>query len=114
VSDIPLGVWLLRGFLDAIPRELDEAALVDGGGLLTILRHVILPLALPGIITVGAFTFMTAWGEYLFALSLITSNQNWTLPLALQEAFGRNGLDLGVLTAGGVIASLPVAIMFMF
>ena len=62
--------------MDAIPRELDEAVLVDGGRFVDVLRHVIFPLAQPGIITIGAFAFMTAWGEYLFALSLITSNQN--------------------------------------
>ncbi len=114
ISGIPLGVWMLRGFLDAIPRELDESVLVDGGGLLAVLRYVIFPLAQPGIVTVAAFTFISAWGEYLLALSLITSNQNWTLPLALQEAFSRNTVDLGALTAGGVIASLPVALLFMF
>jgi ABC-type glycerol-3-phosphate transport system permease component len=99
--------------LAPLPRELDESVLVDGGGLLTVLRHVILPLALPGIIAVGAFTFMTSWGEFLFALSLITSSQNWTLPLALQTAFSENTVDLGMLTTGGVSASLPVAVLFM-
>jgi ABC-type glycerol-3-phosphate transport system permease component len=113
IGAIPLGVWMLRGFLDAIPRELDESVLVDGGGLFAVLRYVIFPLAQPGIVTVAAFTFISAWGEYLLALSLITSNQNWTLPLALQEAFSRNSVDLGALTAGGVIASLPVAVLFM-
>lgn len=94
-----------------LPRELDESVLVDGGGLLTVLRPVI--LALPGIITVGAFTFRTSWSEFLFALSLITSSQNWTLPLALQTAFSENTVDLGMLTTGGVSASLPVAVLFM-
>jgi ABC-type glycerol-3-phosphate transport system permease component len=113
IGDISLGVWMMRGFMDAIPRELDEAVLVDGGRFVDVLRHVIFPLAQPGIITIGAFAFMTSWGEYLFALSLITSNQNWTLPLALQEAFSRNSVDLGALTAGGVLVSLPMAVLFM-
>jgi ABC-type glycerol-3-phosphate transport system permease component len=114
ITAIPFATWLLRGFLDTIPRELDESVLVDGGGFTAVLRYVIFPLARPGLMTVGAFTFISAWGEYLLALSLITSNQNWTLPLALQEAFSRNSVDLGALTAGGVIASLPVAVLFMF
>jgi ABC-type glycerol-3-phosphate transport system permease component len=113
IAAIPFGTWLLRGFLMSIPRELDESVLVDGGGLFAVLRYVIFPLARPGLMTVAAFAFIGAWGEYLLALSLITSNQNWTLPLALQEAFSRNSVDLGALTAGGVIASLPVAILFM-
>jgi multiple sugar transport system permease protein len=66
------------------------------------------------VVTVAAFTFIGAWGEYLFALSLITSNENWTLPLALQEAFSQNTINLSTLTAGGVLASLPVAVLFMF
>ena len=113
VSGVPVAVWLLRGFLDAIPRELDEAVLVDGGRLFDVLRYVILPLALPGVVTVSALIFISSWGEYLFALSLITSADNWTLPLALQEAFSQNDVSLSALTAGGVIASLPVAVLFM-
>ncbi len=113
IINIPLAVWLLRGFIDAIPRELDESVMVDGGRYLDVLRHIILPLASPGILTVGAFAFTAAWGEYLLALSLITSDDKWTLPLALQGAFGQNTVDLGALTAGGVMISLPVAVLFM-
>ncbi len=113
VINIPLGVWLLRGFLDAIPRELDESVLVDGGRALDVLRHIIFPLARPGLMTIGAFAFTSAWGEYLLALSLITSDDKWTLPLALQGAIAQNTVDLGALTAGGVIISLPVAVLFM-
>lgn len=114
IGSIPLSVWLLRGYLNAIPRELDESVLVDGGRLIDVLRYIIFPLARTGIIAVGSFAFMGAWGEYLFAISLITSVGNWTLPLALQEAFTRNTVDIGVLTAGGVITSLPIAVLFMF
>jgi ABC-type glycerol-3-phosphate transport system permease component len=114
IFDIPIGIWLLRGFLDAIPREMDDAAVIDGCNTLDVLRLIVLPLALPGLITVGAFTFLSSWGEYLLALSLITAPSNWTLPLALQEAFSQYSVDVGVLTAGGVVASLPVAVLFMF
>lgn len=113
IINIPLGVWLLRGFLDAIPPELDESVMVDGGRYLDVLRYIIVPLSRPGLMTVGAFAFTTAWGEYLLALSLITSNDKWTLPLALQGAMAQNTIDLGALTAGGVMISLPVAILFM-
>ncbi len=113
ISGVPVAVWLMRGFLNAIPRELDESVLVDGGHTFDVLRFVILPLALPGVITVATLSFIGSWGEYLFALSLITSDQNWTLPLALQEAFSQNTVSLSALTAGGVIASLPVSLMFM-
>lgn len=114
ISSIPLSVWLLRGYLNGIPRELDESVLVDGGGLVDVLRYIIFPLARTGIMAVASFAFMGAWGEYLFALSLIVSPDKWTLPLALQEAFSRNSVDIGALTAGGVVASLPLAVLFMF
>ncbi len=113
IINIPLGVWLLRGFLDAIPPELDESVMVDGGRYLDVLRYIIVPLSRPGLMTIGAFAFTTAWGEYLLALSLITSNDKWTLPLALQGAMSQNTVDLGALTAGGVMISLPVAVLFM-
>lgn len=113
IINIPLGVWLLRGFLDAIPRELDESVMVDGGRYFDVLRYIIVPLSRPGLMTIGAFAFTTAWGEYLLALSLITSNDKWTLPLALQGAMAQNTIDLGALTAGGVMISLPVAVLFM-
>jgi ABC-type glycerol-3-phosphate transport system permease component len=113
IINIPLGVWLLRGFLDAIPPELDESVLVDGGRYLDVLRYIIVPLSRPGLMTIGAFAFTTAWGEYLLALSLITSDDKWTLPLALQGAMAQNTVDLGALTAGGVMISLPVAVLFM-
>lgn len=97
----------------AAPRELDESVLVDGGRYLDVLRHIIVPLSRPGLMTIGAFAFTTAWGEYLLALSLITSDDKWTLPLALQGAMAQNTVDLGALTAGGVMISLPVAVLFM-
>jgi len=113
IINIPLGVWLLRGFIDAIPSDLDEAVLIDGGRPFDVLRYVIVPLSRPGLMTIGAFAFTTAWGEYLLAVSLITSNDKWTLPLALQGAVAQNTVDLGALTAGGVMISLPVALLFM-
>lgn len=111
---LPVAVWLLKGYLDDIPRDLDEAAVVDGATYLQVLRQILLPLVAPATVAVGAFTFLLAWGEYLFALSLITSTDQKTLPLALQAAFGQYSIDWGMLTAGGAIISLPPAILFVF
>jgi ABC-type glycerol-3-phosphate transport system permease component len=111
---LPIAVWLLKGYLDDIPIDLDEAALIDGASQLQVLRQVILPLVTPATVAVGAFTFLMTWGEYLFAVSLITSTDSRTLPLALQAAFGQYTIDWGMLTAGGAIISLPPALLFIF
>ena len=111
---LPIAVWMLKGYLDDIPRDLDEAATVDGASHLQILWQVLMPLMAPATVAVGAFAFLLAWGEYLFAVSLVTSTERKTLPLALQAAFGQYSIDWGMLTAGGVIISLPPAILFVF
>lgn len=111
---LPIAVWMLKGFMDDIPPELDEAATLDGASPLQILMQVIMPLMAPATVAVGAFAFLLAWGEYLFALSLLTSTESRTLPLALQAAFGQFTIDWGMLTAGGVIISLPPAVLFLF
>jgi ABC-type glycerol-3-phosphate transport system permease component len=111
---LPIAVWMLKGFLDDIPLDLDQAALVDGATQFQVLRQILFPLVAPGVIAVGAFAFLLSWGEYLFALSLITSTDQKTLPLALQAAFGQYSIDWGLLTAGGAIISLPPALLFIF
>jgi ABC-type glycerol-3-phosphate transport system permease component len=111
---LPIAVWMLKGFMDDIPPELDEAATLDGASPVQILTQVIMPLMAPATVAVGAFAFLLAWGEYLFALSLLTSTEVRTLPLALQAAFGQFTIDWGMLTAGGVIISLPPAVLFLF
>jgi ABC-type glycerol-3-phosphate transport system permease component len=109
---LPVAVWMLKGYLDDIPRDLDEAALVDGASQVQVLRQI--PLIAPATAAVGAFTFLMAWGEYLYAVSLITSTDKKTLPMALQAAFGQYTIDWGMLIAGGAIISLPPALLFMF
>ena len=111
---LPIAVWMLKGFMDDIPPELDEAATLDGASPVQILTQIIMPLLAPATVAVGAFAFLLAWGEYLFALSLLTSTEVRTLPLALQAAFGQFTIDWGMLTAGGVIISLPPAVLFLF
>jgi ABC-type glycerol-3-phosphate transport system permease component len=111
---LPLAVWMLKGYMDDIPPELDEAATLDGASPVQVLLQVIMPLMAPATVAVAAFAFLLAWGEYLFATSLLTSTEVRTLPLALQAAFGQFTIDWGMLTAGGVIISLPPAVLFLF
>lgn len=110
---LPIATWMLKGFLDDIPIDLDEAAMVDGASAVQRLWQILLPIVAPAVVAVGAFAFLLAWGEYLFALSLITSTGSKTLPLALQAAFGQYSIDWGLLTAGGAIISLPPAALFV-
>jgi ABC-type glycerol-3-phosphate transport system permease component len=110
---LPVAVWMLKGYLDGIPIDLDEAALIDGATYFQVMWRIVLPLILPAIVAIAAFAFILSWGEYVFALSLITSTDKKTLPLALQAAFGQYTIDWGMLTAGGVIISLPPTILFV-
>jgi ABC-type glycerol-3-phosphate transport system permease component len=111
---IPIAVLLLRNYIADIPPALEEAAIVDGCTRLGALRRVVLPLLRPAIAAVFAFSFILSWGEYVMALSLITSDQNKTLPLEMQSLFQLFGVDLGLVMAFGVVISLPVAVLFMF
>lgn len=110
---LPIAVWLLRGYIEDIPYALEEAALVDGASRRQVLRHVLLPLLLPATAAVGTFAFVLSWGEYLLALSLLTSPDSKTLPLALQSLFDPYQLDWGLVMAGGTLIALPVALLFL-
>lgn len=110
---IPVAVLLLRNYLNEIPHSLEEAAWIDGCTRLGALVRVVLPLLRPAVFAVAAFSFILSWGEYLLALSLITSDADKTLPLALQGVFELDTVDLGQVMAFGVLISLPVAVLFM-
>jgi ABC-type glycerol-3-phosphate transport system permease component len=109
---IPVATWLLRSYIEDLPRELEEAALVDGCSRWGALRHVVIPLLRPGIAAVAVFAFILSWGEYLIALALLTGEDTKTLPLAMQGLFELHDIDLGALMAFGVAISLPVALLF--
>jgi len=111
---LPVAVWMLKGYMDEIPLALDEAAMMDGAMPWQVLTFVIIPLMAPATVAVAAFAFMLAWGEYLFALALMTSVDAKTLPLALQAALGRYTIDWGMLTAGGVLISIPPTLLFIY
>ena len=109
---IPFAVWMLRSYVGAIPKSLDEAAMIDGCSRLAALRRVVLPLALPGIISTGIFIFITAWNEYLYALTLGGRNVR-TVTVAIQTLIGEYQIEWGLLAAGGVVGALPVTILFL-
>jgi len=111
---LPIAVLLLRNYLAEIPVALEEAAIVDGCSRIGALFRIVLPLLRPALVAVTAFSFILSWGEYVVALSLITTDDKKTLPLSMQYLFQLYGVDLGVVMAFGVVISLPVAVLFMF
>jgi ABC-type glycerol-3-phosphate transport system permease component len=110
---LPVSVYMLRSALLAFPSDIEDAAMCDGASRIGVVRHMVLPLLRPTIIAVGAFTLTLCWGEYLFALSLLTNTSAKTLPLALQNLFNLYTLPEGTILAGGVVVSLPVVIIFL-
>jgi multiple sugar transport system permease protein len=111
---VSLGTVLMRTFIDQIPRELDEAAQIDGAGRLTILRRVIVPLAAPGILAVAVFVVVFAWNEFLFAF-IFTSTRAKTAPLVISEMIGSiDGVDWGILFAASTVQLAPVLLFVIF
>jgi multiple sugar transport system permease protein len=110
---IPFCTWLLMGYLKSIPREIEEAAMVDGAGRLYVLRTVIAPLLAPGVVVTALFAFITAWNEFLFALVLLQTPNLTTLPLRLAQFVGIEGIvRLGPLAASALLATLPSLLLF--
>ncbi len=110
---LPFAIWLMTGYMDGLPTELDESAMVDGATRLQLLRLVILPLAAPGVVAVGLYLFIASWNEYLFALMLAGRHVR-TVTVALQMFIGENTINWGLLTAGGTLVALPVVFLFLF
>ncbi len=110
----PFSVWLVRAFLESLPSELEEAAVLDGAGFWQILTRVVIPMLCPGFATVAIYTFVTVWTEYPFASQLIIDEAKRTLPVGLAGIIGQYQIDWGLLAAGGVFMVLPVVILFAF
>jgi multiple sugar transport system permease protein len=108
--NLPLVVWLIRGFIQELPKEIEEAALVDGASHYTILRKIILPLSLPAILTTGTLTIIQSWNEFIIAVFL-TSKYRKTVPILLSSFIGDQQYFWNELTAASTIALIPVAIL---
>ena len=109
---LPFSIWMLAGYLDSIPRELDEAAKVDGNGALGALFRVIVPVAVPGIVAVAIYSFMTAWGEVLFA-SVMTDESTRTLAVGLQGYVTQNNVYWNQIMAASLTVSVPIVAGFL-
>ena len=112
---VPFCTWLLIGYFKSIPYELEECALIDGATRLQILRQITLPLAVPGLISAGIFSFTLSWNEFIYSLAFIQSSEKKTVPVAiLTELVSGDVYQWGALMAGSLLGSLPVAIFYSF
>jgi len=112
---IPFATWLLMGYFKSIPIELEECALIDGASRLQILVKIILPLAVPGLISAGIFAFTLSWNEFIYALTFISSSEVKTVPVAVvTELVEGDVYHWGSLMAGALLGSLPVAVLYSF
>ena len=112
---IPFCTWLLMGYFRSIPYELEECALIDGASRLQILTKIVLPLAVPGLISAGIFAFTLSWNEFIYALTFISSSENKTVPVGvITELVEGDVYHWGALMAGALLGSLPVAVVYSF
>ena len=109
---IPFAIWMLTSYFNAIPRDLDEAAMIDGATRQQAIRLIVLPLVMPGVVTAGIYIFITSWNEYLFAM-MLSGQAVRTVTVALQLFIGEFTIQWGLLTAGGTLIALPVTILFL-
>lgn len=115
VWNLPFSLWMLQGYVKAVPRSLEEAASIDGAGRLRTLRSVVLPLLAPGLVATLMFSFVTAWNEFFFALVLLKSPEKQTMSVVLTHFIGAEGAaDLGPLAAASVLATIPSLVFFAF
>jgi multiple sugar transport system permease protein len=110
---VPLATWFMKGFFDRIPRELEQAAMIDGCSPMGALRHVVLPLARPGLAAVGIYLLIISWSEFIFARTLILSDGKTVLTVGLQSFVGEYNVDWATLMAAGTISLIPVIILFL-
>jgi len=113
-TSIPFCVWMLKGYFDTIPKELEESALMDGASPATIFLRIILPLAKPAVAVTALFSFMTAWNEFILALTFMDKEVMYTAPVGLRFFVGGFSQQWGYFAAGSIIVSIPVVALFMY
>lgn len=111
-SSLPFCVWMLKGYFDTIPKDLEEAAVMDGATPWMIFWQIILPLAKPAIVVTALFSFMTAWNEFILAATFLSDEKMYTLPVVLQRFVGDYSTQWGYFAAGAILVSLPVMLLF--
>jgi arabinogalactan oligomer/maltooligosaccharide transport system permease protein len=113
-TSIPFSVWMLKGYFDTIPRELEEAAVIEGAGPGTIFWRIVMPLAKPAIAITALFSFMTAWNEFILAATFMNQEEMYTAPVGLKFFVGGFQQQWGYFAAGAIIVSFPVVFLFLY
>jgi multiple sugar transport system permease protein len=113
VFTLPYAILLMTGYLNTLPRELDEAVLIDGGSSWSALWRIIVPLSVPGIIATGVYTFLLAWNEFLFALTLTKSMDMRTVPIGIELLMGQHAFEWNEMMAMSVLGSLPLLAIYL-
>lgn len=114
VFTLPYCILMMTGYFNMIPKELDEAVMIDGGSRLKALWRIIVPSSVPGLISVGMYTFMQSWNEYMFALTLTKTNNMRTVPVGINLLMGQHAYEWNQMMAMSVLGSLPILILFLF
>lgn len=110
---VPYAIWLLVGFFQTVPLEIEEAAYMDGANKLQVFSRVVLPIVAPGVVAVAIYTFINVWNEFLFSLILINSRDKMTVAVGLKSLMGQEVLDWGVMMAASALVVIPSVIFFM-
>jgi N,N'-diacetylchitobiose transport system permease protein len=111
---LPVTIWMLRNFVATVPRELEEAAALDGAGPITVFWRILLPLVAPGLVATSVFSFIFAWNEFVFALTFLgTDISKYTLPLYVTYFFGKGSADWGGVMAASTMFTIPVLVFFL-
>jgi len=110
---LPLAIWLLKGFFDNIPVQLEQAARIDGATRFQAFILIVMPLSTPGIIATAIYSFIGAWNEYIYAYTFLSKNEQLTLPVGIQRFFSENTTDFPGLMAASFMMSVPVVVLFM-
>jgi ABC-type glycerol-3-phosphate transport system permease component len=111
---LPVSIWMLRNFVATVPRELEQAAAIDGAGALTIFWRILLPLVAPGLVATSIFAFITAYNEFIVALTFLgQAHSTYTLPIYVTYFFGRGGAEWGPIMAASTMYTIPVVIFFL-
>lgn len=114
VFTLPYAIIMMTGYFNTLPKELDEAVKIDGGGSLAALWRVLVPVSIPGIVSVGIYTFMISWNEYLFALTLTRTQEMRTVPIGIQLLMGQHSYEWNEMMAMSILGSIPVLVLFLF
>jgi N,N'-diacetylchitobiose transport system permease protein len=110
---LPFGIWMLRTFVAAVPLELEEAAWIDGASRWKAYWKVVFPLMWPGLVATSIFSFITAWNEFVFALTLIRTQSKYTMPVALNFFISQRSTDVGAIMAAATLMTIPVVVFFL-